>query len=173
MVSVSQGDYETVYTLTVEQGASTYAQFEMIDKGIEFRLTNENGEELVSREEINDAGNIVYFYTVVSGQKYTYFATLDTYYHAEKTFTADAAADIFKVSVPRGSDAPQLEKVSFGELIQIKHQDTLPLIHDGETGFSAAQLTYTVTVPDASGSFYVWTDPATGTTCKLLLSGNF
>lgn len=28
LVSVSQGDYETVYTLTVEQGASTYAQFE-------------------------------------------------------------------------------------------------------------------------------------------------
>ena len=173
LVSVSQGDYETVYTLTVEQGASTYAQFEMIDKGIEFRLTNENGEELVSREEINDAGNIVYFYTVVSGQKYTYFATLDTYYHAEKTFTADAAADIFEVSVPRGSDAPQLEKVSFGELIQIKHQDTLPLIHDGETGFSAAQLTYTVTVPDASGSFYVWADPATGTTCKLLYQAIF
>ena len=75
--------------------------------------------------------------------------------------------------MPRGSAAPQLEKVSFGELIQIKHQDTLPLIHDGETGFSAAQLTYTVTVPDASGSFYVWADPATGTTCKLLYQAIF
>ena len=173
LVSVSQGDYETVYTLTVEQGESTYAQFEMLDKGIEFHLTNENGEELVSREEINDEGNIVYFYTVVSGQKYTYFATLDTHYHAEKTFTADAAADIFKVSVPSGSAAPQLEKVFFGELIQIKYQDTLPLTHDGETGFSAAQLTYTVMVPDASGSFYVWADPSTGTTCKLLYQAIF
>lgn len=171
LVSVSQGDYETVYTLTVEQGESTYAQFEMLDKGLEFRLTNENGEELVSREEINDEGNIVYFYTVVSGQKYTYFATLDTHYHAEKTFTADAAADIFKVSVPSGSAAPQLSDLLFGT--QDRTKGNLPLTYGDQTKFSAEQLTYTVTIPDASSSFAVWADPASGTSCKLLYQAIF
>ena len=168
LVSVSQGDYETVYTLTVEQGASTYAQFEMIDKEIEFRLTNENGEELVSREESNAEGNIVYFYTVVSGQKYTYFATLDTHYHAEKTFTADAAANIFEVSVPRESAAPQLEKLSFGVMNRNKFQGTLPLTSGDQAVFSAAQLTYSVAIPDTSSSFAVWADTVAGTACKLL-----
>lgn len=171
LVSVSQGDYETVYTLTVEQGASTYAQFEMIDKGIEFRLTNENGEELVSREEINDEGNIVYFYTVVSGQKYTYSATRDTHYHAEKTFTANAAANIFEVSVPSGSDAPQLSDLLFGT--QDRTKGNLPLTYGDQTKFSAEQLTYTVTIPDASSSFAVWADPASGTSCKLLYQAIF
>ena len=168
MVSVSHGDYETTYTLTVEQGESTYAQFEMMDEDIEFRLTNENGEKLVSREEINGADNIVYIYTVVSGQTYTYFATLDTHYHAEKTFTADAAADIFEVSVPSGNAAPQLSDLLFGTQTRVNSKGNLPLTYGDQTKFSAAQLTYTVTVPDASSSFAVWADPATGTTCKLL-----
>ena len=170
-VIVSQGDYETVYTLTVEQGESTYAQFEMLDKGIEFHLTNENSEELVSREEINDEGHVVYFYTVVSGQKYTYSATRDTHYHAEKTFTANAAANIFEVSVPSGSDAPQLSDLLFGT--QDRTKGNLPLTYGDQTKFSAEQLTYTVTIPDASSSFAVWADPASGTSCKLLYQAIF
>ena len=114
LVIVSKNGYSTTYTLTVEQGASTIASFEMLDEGTQFRLNNENGEELVSREEVNDAGNTVYFYTVVSGQTYTYFATLDTCYHAEKTFTANAASNIFTVKVLSGSDAPQLKELFFG-----------------------------------------------------------
>ena len=161
-VIVSKNGYSTTYTLTVEQGASTIASFEMLDERTQFRLTNENGEELVSREEINDKDNTVYFYTVVSGQKYTYFATLDTHYHAEKTFTADAAANIFEVSVPRKSAAPQLEKLSFGVMNRNEFQGTLPLTS------SAAQLTYSVAIPDTSSSFAVWANPASGTTCKLL-----
>ena len=169
LVIVSKNGYSTTYTLTVEQGASTIASFEMLDKGIQFRLNNENGEELVSREEVNPTtGNTVYFYTVVSGQKYTYFATLGTCYHAEKTFTANAAADMFTVKVLRGSDAPQLEKLSFGVMNRNRFQDTLPLTSGGQTGFSAALLTYGVTIPDTSSSFAVWADTVAGTACKLL-----
>ena len=167
-VIVSKNGYSTTYTLTVEQGASTIASFEMLDKGTQFRLNNENGEELVSREEINDKGNTVYFYTVVSGQKYTYFATLDTCYHAEKTFTANAASDIFTVKVLSGSGAPQLEKLSFGVTNRNKSQDTLPLTSGGQAVFSAAQLTYSVAIPDTSSSFAVWADTVAGTACKLL-----
>ena len=167
-VIVSKNGYSTTYTLTVEQGASTIASFEMLDKGTQFRLNNENGEELVSREEINDKGNTVYFYTVVSGQKYTYFATLDTCYHAEKTFTANAASDIFTVKVLSGSGAPQLENLSFGVMNRKKYQDTLPLTSGGQAGFSAAQLTYSVAIPDTSSSFAVWADTVAGTACKLL-----
>ena len=167
-VIVSKNGYSTTYTLTVEQGASTIASFEMLDKGTQFRLNNENGEELVSREEINDKGNTVYFYTVVSGQKYTYFATLDTCYHAEKTFTANAASDIFTVKVLSGSGAPQLEKLSLGVTNRNKSQDTLPLTSGGQAGFSAAQLTYSVAIPDTSSSFAVWADTVAGTACKLL-----
>ena len=168
LVIVSKNGYSTTYTLTVEQGASTIASFEMLDKGTQFRLNNENGEELVSREEVNDAGNTVYFYTVVSGQTYTYFATLGTCYHAEKTFTANAASDIFTVKVLSGSDAPQLEKLYFGtQELWSKHGD-LPLTYGNQTGFSAAQLTYGVTIPDARSSFAVWADTVSGTKCKLL-----
>lgn len=169
LVIVSKNGYSTTYTLTVEQGSSTIASFEMLDKGTQFRLNNENGEELVSREEVNPTtGNTVYFYTVVSGQKYTYFATLGTCYHAEKTFTANAAADMFTVKVLRGSDAPQLEKLSFGVMNQKKLQDTLPLTSGNQTGFFATKLTYSVTIPDTNSSFAVWADTAAGTACKLL-----
>ena len=167
-VIVSKNGYSTTYTLTVEQGASTIASFEMLDKGTRFRLNNENGEELVSREEVNAAGNTVYFYTVVSGQTYTYFATLDTCYHAEKTFTANAASDIFTVKVLSGSDAPQLKELLFGTQDLLRAQGNLPLTYDDQTGFSAAQLTYGVTISDASSSFAVWADTVSGTKCKLL-----
>lgn len=168
LVIVSKNGYSTTYTLTVEQGASTIASFEMLDKRTQFRLNNENGEELVSREEVNDAGNTVYFYTVVSGQTYTYFATLDTCYHAEKTFTANAASNIFTVKVLSGSDAPQLKELLFGTQDLLRAQGNLPLTYDDQTGFSAAQLTYGVTISDASSSFAVWADTVSGTKCKLL-----
>ena len=167
-VIVSKNGYSTTYTLTVEQGASTIASFEMLDKGTQFRLNNENGEELVSREEVNDAGNTVYFYTVVSGQTYTYFATLDTCYHAEKTFTANAASNIFTVKVLSGSDAPQLKELFFGTQELWRAHGDLPLTYGDQTKFSAAQLTYGVTISDASSSFAVWADTVSGTKCKLL-----
>lgn len=168
LVIVSKNGYSTTYTLTVEQGASTIASFEMLDKGTQFRLNNENGEELVSREEINDKGNTVYFYTVVSGQKYTYFATLDACYHAEKTFTANAASNMFKVKVLSGSDAPQLKELFFGTQELWRAHGDLPLTYGDQTKFSAAQLTYGVTISDASSSFAVWADTVSGTKCKLL-----
>ena len=168
LVIVSKNGYSTTYTLTVEQGASTIASFEMLDKGTQFRLNNENGEELVSREEVNDAGNTVYFYTVVSGQTYTYFATLDTCYHAEKTFTANAASNIFTVKVLSGSDAPQLKELFFGTQELWRAHGDLPLTYGDQTKFSAAQLTYGVTISDASSSFAVWADTVSGTKCKLL-----
>ena len=59
LVIVSKNGYSTTYTLTVEQGASTVVSFEMLDKGTQFRLINENGEELVSREKVNAADNTV------------------------------------------------------------------------------------------------------------------
>ena len=168
LVIVSKNGYSTTYTLTVEQGASTIASFEMLDKGTQFRLNNENGEELVSREEINAKGNTVYFYTVVSGQKYTYFATLDACYHAEKTFTANAASVMFKVKVLSGSDAPQLKELFFGTQELWRAHGDLPLTYGDQTKFSAAQLTYGVTISDASSSFAVWADTVSGTKCKLL-----
>lgn len=168
LVIVSKNGYSTTYTLTVEQGASTIASFEMLDEGTQFRLNNENGEELVSREEVNDAGNTVYFYTVVSGQTYTYFATLDTCYHAEKTFTANAASNIFTVKVLSGSDAPQLKELFFGTQELWRAHGDLPLTYGDQTKFSAAQLTYGVTISDASSSFAVWADTVSGTKCKLL-----
>ena len=167
-VIVSKNGYSTTYTLTVEQGASTVVSFEMLDKGTQFRLINENGEELVSREKVNAADNTVYFYTVVSGQKYTYFATLDTCYHAEKTFTADAGANMFKVKVQSGNDAPQLKELFFGTQERWNVHGDLPLTYGDQTGFSAAQLTYGVTISDASSSFAVWADTVSGTKCKLL-----
>lgn len=167
-VIVSKNGYSTTYTLTVEQGASTIASFEMLDERTQFRLTNENGEELVSREEVNDAGNTVYFYTVVSGQTYTYFATLGTCYHAEKTFTANAASNIFTVKMLSGSDVPQLKELFFGTQELWRAHGDLPLTYGDQTGFSAAQLTYGVTISDASSSFAVWADTVSGTKCKLL-----
>lgn len=167
-VIVSKNGYSTTYTLTVEQGASTVVSFEMLDKGTQFRLINENGEELVSREKVNAADNTVYFYTVVSGQKYTYFATLATCYHAEKTFTADAGANMFKVKVQSGNDAPQLKELFFGTQERWNVHGDLPLTYGDQTGFSAAQLTYGVTISDASSSFAVWADTVSGTKCKLL-----
>lgn len=167
-VIVSKNGYSTTYTLTVEQGASTIASFEMLDEGTQFRLNNENGEELVSREEVNDAGNTVYFYTVVSGQTYTYFATLGTCYHAEKTFTANAASNIFTVKMLSGSDVPQLKELFFGTQELWRAHGDLPLTYGNQTKFSAAQLTYGVTISDASSSFAVWADTVSGTKCKLL-----
>ena len=167
-VIVSKNGYSTTYTLTVEQGASTIASFEMLDEGTQFRLNNENGEELVSREEVNDAGNTVYFYTVVSGQTYTYFATLGTCYHAEKTFTANAASNIFTVKMLSGSDVPQLKELFFGTQELWRAHGDLPLTYGDQTKFSAAQLTYGVTISDASSSFAVWADTVSGTKCKLL-----
>ena len=42
------------------------------------------------------------------------------------------------------------------------------MTYGNQTGFSAAQLTYGVTIPDARSSFAVWADTVSGTKCKLL-----
>lgn len=79
-VVVSQGDYKTTYTLTVEQGESTYAQFEMLNKDIEFRLTNENGEE---------AAPDAVFQATLSGGMETETITVTVKSRADDTISTD------------------------------------------------------------------------------------
>lgn len=129
----------------------------LADGNMDIVMKNGNGEILQSRRE---AGN-KYIYTLVNGEEYTYYATKDTYYHAEETFTLNDENAEFTVSIPQ-AQIPSLSELYVGL------RSSLPIeALDFGQKFTPETHSYTAVVPDNQGRLAVWADPADGAACTL------
>ena len=129
----------------------------LADGNMDIVMKNGNGEILQSRRE---AGN-KYIYTLVNGEEYTYYATKDTYYHAEETFTLNEENAEFTVSIPQ-AQIPSLSALYVGL------RSSLPIeALDFGQKFTPETHSYTAVVPDNQGRLAVWADPADGAASAL------
>lgn len=148
-VTVSGGGYENRYTLTLRPGAGQLATFNTASDGT-LRVTNAAGEVLDYDSERNSlTGGKSYFYTLVSGETYTYVATKDTYYHATASFKLESAASFSDIDVP--TDA-QLQTLALGASAVYGN----PQAYSMAPAFAPAVHQYTVTVPDFEYTVAAW-----------------
>ena len=153
-IVLTAGDYTSTYTLTIEKGAAS-----------KVKLTLENADSVVVK---NSSGEILtpsssnetsMTYTLVVGQQYSYYATRDTYYHIEKTFTLtkEDALRGYKVNVP-------LDKMpSISELYAATMLDSVSGTLNFDNTFSSTEHEYTTTIADTDSVIYAWGKAASGT----------
>ena len=168
-VTVSGGGYENHYTLTLRPGEGKRATFNTAGD-VTLCVTNAAGEVLDYDSERNSTtGGKSYFYTLVSGETYTYVATKDTYYHATATFKLENAASFSSIDVP--TDA-QLQSLALGASAEYKN----PKAYTLSPGFAPAVHQYTVTVSDYAYTVAAWAGFADGTCtvqyAKMAADGN-
>ena len=148
-VTVSGGGYENRYTLTLRPGAGQRATFNTASD-VTLRVTNAAGEVLDYDSERNSTtGGKSYFYTLVSGETYTYVATKDTYYHATASFKLESAASFSDIDVP--TDA-QLQTIALGASAVYGN----PQAYSLTPAFAPAVHQYTATVPDFEYMVAAW-----------------
>lgn len=156
-VLVTSGRYQTEYTLIVQRGEGKKVTVTLADGNMDIVMKNGNGEILQSRREARNK----YIYTLVNGEEYTYYATKDTYYHAEETFTLNDENAEFTVSIPQ-AQIPSLSALYVGL------RSSLPIeALDFGQKFTSETHSYTAVVPDNQGRLAVWADPADGAVCTL------
>ena len=155
IVTVSGGGYENRYTLTLRPGAGQRATFNTASD-VTLRVTNAAGEVLDYDSERNSTtGGKSYFYTLVSGETYTYVATKDVYYHATASFKLESAASFSDIDVP--TDA-QLQTIALGASALYEN----PQAYSMAPAFAPAVHQYTVTVPDDEYIVAAWASFASG-----------
>ena len=134
-VSVKNGAYETAYTLHIQPGKGQSVRLILKDAD-ELEVRNKNGEVL-AYTSVLELGRKVYTYTLVPNEQYSYVATKNTWYHAEKDFTLSdvGSGRSMDVAVPAGDWLTEL---------------TLDVPFDGSTSFTPAQHTYSATYWDAT-----------------------
>ena len=156
-VLVIGGEYQTEYTLAIQRGQGTKVTITLADAKMSVVMKNANGETL---EPSTVLGIRQYIYTLVTGETYTYYATRDTYYHVEETFTLQNMTT-FTVSIPE-DQLPSISKLN------ISTSSKLPIKPVAmEPGFAAAAHAYSVVIPDDYGRIAVWADPAADASCSL------
>ena len=149
VVTVSGGGYENRYTLTLRPGAGQLATFNTASD-VTLRVTNAAGEVLDYDSERNSlTGERSYFYTLVSGETYTYVVTKDTYYHATASFKLESAASFSKIDVP--TDA-QFQTIALGASAVYGN----PQVYSMTPAFAPTVHQYTATVPDFEYTVAAW-----------------
>lgn len=155
-VTVSSGVYETNYVLTVLPGAGKQVTFTM-DADVSIEVVNQNDEVLEYTRKF-EGSKVIYSYTLVPGETYSYVATKDTYYHAKKSFTlldsSDSASN-FEVSVAAGD---WLTDLALGSASTSTYRGSILL----SSAFSQTTHAYTATVSDASNAVYLWATVSKG-----------
>ena len=163
-VRLSAETYETTYTLTIERDTETTVKVGLGTGVTELVMLNRSGEALkpISTAEAQ------YTYKLIANETYTYRATWDTYFHAEKTFQLTDTWKTFTVNVPT-DEMPSLEKlqVSTSKLVNQYAKDKLDL----SPAFDSEMHEYTTTVADADGNIAAWAAPTADASCTVYYSG--
>lgn len=161
LVTVSGGGYTTIYTLHIRPGEGKQVTFTM-DTDTAIVVVNKNGEELEYTKKF-EGSKVIYGYTLVPGEAYSYVATRDTWYHAQKSFTLEASATTsssYEVSVEADD---RLTELALGSGTASGKKGSIRL----SQAFSAETHRYTATVPDYSSGVYLWATASTGSVQAL------
>ena len=162
-VVLKAGDYTSTYTLTIQTGAASRV-----------KLTLENADSVVVK---NSSGDILtpqsstansQTYALVVGQQYSYYATRDSYYHVEQTFTLtkEGVLSGYKVDVP----ADKMPSLSALQVSTAKEHSTAKLALDRT--FASTEHKYTTTVADSDSNIYAWAAPEEGSSAECTVSYN-
>ena len=151
LITVSSGGYMTVYTVNVLPSAGKSARFTLVDADT-LEVRNKNGEVLGFTSERDLGGTMVYIYTLVPDEEYSYVATKNTYYHTKKTFLADADSDTESTYLVKVTAGDWLEALAFGAGERSDNKGGLAI----SPTFAAETHRYTATISDATNAVYVW-----------------
>lgn len=151
LVTVSSGGYAMVYTLKILPSAGKSARFTLADADT-LEVRNKNGEVLGYTSEKDRNGVMVYTYTLVPDEKYSYIATKDTWYHTAKTFVADANSATESAYTVKVNAADWMEELALGSSSASGKKGDITL----SPAFAARTHSYTATVSDATSALYAW-----------------
>ncbi len=151
-VKVVGNGYTTTYTLTVLPGAGQKITFVTTTADVSVCVTNHNGEELPYTQYKGTDSYNRYQYTLVPGESYNYVANAG-YYYTSGQFTMEQSANT-TVTVDVPADADWLESLALGNSAAASSKGA----YSFETEFTAEEHAYTVVIPDAESSVYLWAD---------------
>ena len=151
LVTVSSGGYAMVYTLKTLPSAGKSARFMLADADT-LEVRNKNGEVLGYTSEKDRDGIMVYTYTLVPNEEYSYVATKNTWYHTAKTFVADADSAAESAYTVKVNAADWMEELALGSSQASDSKGDITL----SPAFSAGTHRYTATVSDATNALYAW-----------------
>ena len=159
-ITVTGGDYSTVYQLVFTQGKASKVTITpvcadgiTVDHDVSITVLNKDGEPIDSRIDLDGS----YVYTLVQDQTYTYIATKDSFFHAKKTFTLTEKTS-FDVNVKGDelfADQPIVKELALGSNVAAKFKGNIFGDEKNEK-FDAKKHEYTVNISDAVSSFAVW-----------------
>ena len=164
VVTVSSGKYAMAYTVKILPSAGKSVKFTMVDADA-LEARNKNDEVLGCTSEKDRDGTVIYYYTLVPGEEYSYVATKSTYYHTKKTFIADADPNTesnYKVKVNAGD---WMSGLWLGNRSETAGKGSIPFT---EKTFNAMRHSYTAQIPDSTNAVYAWFTSDDVYKCKVL-----
>ena len=164
VVTVSSGKYAMAYTVKILPSAGKSVKFTMVDADA-LEVRNKNDEVLGCTSEKDRDGTVIYYYTLVPGEEYSYVATKSTYYHTKKTFIADADPNTesnYKVKVNAGD---WMSGLWLGNRSETAGKGSIPFT---EKTFNAMRHSYTAQIPDSTNAVYAWFTSDDVYKCKVL-----
>lgn len=164
VVTVSSGKYAMAYTVKILPSAGKSVKFTMVDADA-LEVRNKNDEVLGCTSEKDRDGTVIYYYTLVPGEEYSYVATKSTYYHTKKTFIADNDPNSesgYNVTVNAGD---WMSGLWLGDRSETAGKGSIPFT---EKTFNAMRHSYTAQVPDSTNAVYAWFTSDDVYKCKVL-----
>ena len=146
-IALHAGDEITEYTLILCASDGCTVRIPVDSADIALQVFDQNGQAVTG--SFNEKA-LIYVFSLVPGQTYTYTATKDTYYHAEGSFTA-AFMTLTKVSVPTDT---WLSDLSLSKDGATSSKGSIAL----DQTFQPSVHAYTAVVPDTPPAVYLWSD---------------
>lgn len=149
-VTVSAGDYQTTYMLTVYPGKGQTLSF-LSDKAVTVEVTNSNGVVMPYTTHKETETQNRYKYTLVPGETYRYIATKDTYYHMTDDFQLEEVSGS-TITVDFSQMEDWLEELAFGSKSSKSYKGSIAMTEE----FSPETHRYMVELPDTEHLAYLW-----------------
>ena len=149
-VTVSAGRYSNTYTLTIQPGEGRSLSF-LSDKSVTVEVVNSNGVVMPFTTHRETETQNRYKYTLVPGEKYSYIATRDTYYHIADDFRLEDVANS-TITVDFADMDDWLSELSLGTASGNKYKGSLPL----DMEFVPENHSYRVNYVDTEHIAFLW-----------------
>lgn len=161
-VMVTCNGYSNTYRLTVQSGQGRILSF-ISDKTVSVQVVNSNGVVLPYTTYKESDTQSRYKYTLVPGERYSYVATNNTYYHITDEFTLEEHANSI-IEVDFGDMEDWLTELAFGTDSGGKYKNTLKMNSDFTPDVHKYQLSWT----DTEHIAYVWANGAEDTEIQAI-----
>lgn len=150
VVAVSAGNFTNTYTLKIRPGAGRTLSF-LSDKEVSVEVVNSNGVVMPYTTHRETSTQNRYYYTLVPGERYSYIATRDTYYHIADDFSLEEVADS-TIPIVFPAEKDWLKELPLGVDTAASNKNTIEL----NTKFSASIHSYQAIYEDTGNKLCLW-----------------